>query len=321
MKTILVTGGFGILGSCLVKKLAKNNKVYVLERKVKKRNIRSLGLPKNVTKIYGNFEIIESIKKLILKYNFDVIFHLGAITQVIDSFKSPIKAYKTNIMGTINICESIRLLNKKIILIYSSSDKAYGEMSKLQYIENDRLQGQFPYDVSKSSSDLLCQSYSLTYDLKIGIVRSGNIFGPGDFNLDRLIPGTIVETIKNKNIVIRSNGKLRRDYIYVEDVARGYEKLMNKMFKSKSKLHIYNLGSKYNYNALEVVMGIYRIMRKKNLRPIVKNLFTDYEIKNQKLSYKKAKVELNWNPTISFDKGIRKTIQWYKKNINEFKTT
>ena len=168
--------------------------------------------------------------------------------------------------------------------------------------------------------NLLCQSYSLTYDLKIGIIRSGNIFGPGDFNLDRLIPGTIVEAIKNKNIVIRSNGKLRRDYIYVEDVAKGYEVLMKKMLKSTSKLHIYNLGSKYNYNALEVVLEIYKIMGKENLRPVVKNLFTEYEIQNQKLNYKKAKKELKWNPSISFDRGIRKTIQWYKKNINEFKT-
>ena len=110
-------------------------------------------------------------------------------------------------------------------------------MTKKEYLEDDRLHGDFPYDVSKSASDLIVQSYSKTYKLKVGIIRSGNIFGPGDFNLDRLVPGVIVNSIKNKNLS-RSNGKLSRDYVYVDDVAKAYVLLLEKMKKDKKIVYL-----------------------------------------------------------------------------------
>ena len=101
-------------------------------------------------------------------------------------------------MGTVNILEGIRLLNPEIILIYASSDKAYGEKNENNYKENDKLNAVFPYDVSKSTSDLICQSYSKTFSISVGILRCGNLYGPGDFNVKRIIPETIINSIKNK---------------------------------------------------------------------------------------------------------------------------
>ena len=241
------------------------------------------------------------------------------MTQVIDAYKSPFETFETNVTGTVNILEAVRNINKKIPIIYSSSDKAYGEMSKKFYIESDRLEGDFPYDVSKSASDLIAQSYSKTYNLQIGIIRSGNIYGPGDFNLDRLIPNLMVDALNNKNIKLRTNGKLRRDYLYVDDVARGYYLLMKKMFSSKEKLFTYNIGSKDNLNALELVNQVYKIIKKKNLKPIIKLKFKQIEISSQKLNFNKAKRELKWYPKTSFKIGIKKTIGWYKKNLGLFK--
>ncbi len=317
MKKILITGGYGILGSCLANKLNDiGHDVYILDRSKKKRNTLNRFINKSIKKQKGNFNELQSLIKIIKKKKFDVIFHLGAITQVIDAYKSPYEAYKTNILGTINIFESIRILKTNTKIIFSSSDKAYGTMQKQNYKENDRLHGDFPYDVSKSSSDLIAQSYSKTYNLSVAIIRSGNIFGPADFNLDRLIPGTIVNALKGKPIILRTNGKLRRDYIYVSDVAEAYVKMMNYMFKNKKKLHIYNLGSKYNFNANQVVDKIYKIM-KVNLKSIIKNK-SRIEIEAQKLNFFKAKKDLNWSPKVNFKSGILKTLKWYKDNLNLF---
>ena len=129
-------------------------------------------------------------------------------------------------MGTVNILECIKNTNPKIVFIYASSDKAYGEKKSSSYKESDKLNAIYPYDVSKSASDLISQSYSITYGLSVGILRCANLYGPGDFNLKRIIPETIINTFKNKKLKIRSNGKLTRDYLYVEDAADAYNLVM-----------------------------------------------------------------------------------------------
>ena len=318
MKKILITGGYGILGSCLANRLDDmGHDVFILDRSKKKRTTLNRFINKSIKKQKGNFNELQSLLKIIKNKKFDVIFHLGAITQVIDAYKSPYDAFKTNVMGTINIFESIRILKTNTKIIFSSSDKAYGTMQKQNYTEDDRLHGDFPYDVSKSSSDLIAQSYSKTYNLSVAVIRSGNIFGQADFNLDRLIPGTIVNALRGKPIILRTNGKLRRDYIYVSDVAEAYVKMMNYMFKDKKKLHIYNLGSKYNFTANQVVDKIYNIM-KVNLKSVIKDK-SRIEIESQKLNFSKAKKDLKWNPKINFKSGILKTLKWYKDNLHLFK--
>ena len=142
---------------------------------------------------------------------------------------------KNNTLGTINILETIRETNKSILLIYSSSDKAYGEIKKRKYLENDNLNSVYPYDLSKSCSDMICQSYAKVYDLKIAIVRCGNLFGPGDFNKNRIIPETIVSSMKNQKLKIRSSGKLVRDYLYIDDAVKAYFMIMNELKKKRQK--------------------------------------------------------------------------------------
>ena len=204
-KNILVTGGLGILGASLVKKLNKKNiyNIYVLDRSKNFKKIRILELYnlKNVNIIKGNFYDYKTVFKLIKNKNIGTIFHLGAITQVIDAYKSPLETFNSNIMGTINILESIRNLKKSINLIFSSSDKAYGSLIGKAYLESHRLNGNYPYDVSKSASDLIVQSYVKTYNLRAGIIRSGNIYGPGDLNMDRLVPHVIISSLQKKKSI------------------------------------------------------------------------------------------------------------------------
>ena len=122
-----------------------------------------------------------------------------------------------NLQSTIKLLEIARKINDKIIFIYSSSDKAYGEVTKGSYLENYPLNSIYPYDVSKSTSDLVAQSYSKTYSMRVGIIRSANIYGPYDINTKRIVPETIINLLNKKKIIIRSNGKLKRDYIFQKE--------------------------------------------------------------------------------------------------------
>ena len=317
IKNILVTGGLGLLGKPLVTFLKKKKyNVFVLDRsKNKKRNRLIKG--KNTNFIYGNYQNKNFLKKTIKNRKINIIFHTGAITQVLEGLKYPLKTYKNNIMGTINILECIRQINPKIMLIYSSSDKAYGEIKKRNYLESDNLNSIYPYDLSKTCSDLICQSYSKVYNLKVAIVRCGNLFGPGDFNKNRIIPETILSTLKNQSLRIRSSGKLIRDYLYVDDAVKAYFMIMNKLKNSNSKILIYNVGSKDNLSVIKLVNMILGLMKRKDLKPIILNK-SKKELKLQKLNDNKIRKELKWRQSITIKKGLNKTINWYKENRNLF---
>ena len=317
IKNILVTGGLGLLGKPLVNYLKKKKyNVFVLDRsKNKKRNRLIKG--KNTNFIYGNYQNKNFLKKTIKNRKINIIFHTGAITQVLEGLKYPLKTYKNNIMGTINILECIRQINPKILLIYSSSDKAYGEIKKRNYLESDNLNSIYPYDLSKTCSDLICQSYSKVYGLKVAIVRCGNLFGPGDFNKNRIIPETILTTLKNQSLRIRSSGKLIRDYLYVDDAVKAYFMIMNKLKNTNSKILIYNVGSKDNLSVIKLVNMILGLMKRKDLNPIILNK-SKKELKLQKLNDNKIRKELKWKQSITIKKALNKTINWYKEHKDLF---
>ena len=240
-KNILITGGFGLLGSNLYNFLNKKKyNVFILDKK--KNFFKKNYFKVDKKKVFlGDYLDKKLIKKIIIKKKINIIFHTGAVTQVLSALKDPEYTYNNNINGTLNFLEIIRKINKKIIFLYSSSDKAYGEVERKSYKENTCLNSIFPYDVSKSCADLICQSYAQTYKLKIGILRCGNLYGPGDFNTDRLINGYIISKIKNKIFKIRSNGKLIRDYLYIDDAVHAYYLTMIALLNKKENLRIYNV--------------------------------------------------------------------------------
>ncbi len=193
MQKVLITGGYGLLGVSLVNFLLKKKiKVVVLD--YKKSNKRKIYFTKSKNLIIekGNFVNFNNLLRIFKKHSFDGIFHLGAQTQVLKAFNKPYETHQTNVLGTLNLLEILRQKKLNIPFVYSSSDKAYGELKKKYYFENDKLNGLFPYDASKSASDLICQSYSKSYNIKVGIIRSANIFGECDFNVNRIVPETII---------------------------------------------------------------------------------------------------------------------------------
>ena len=318
-KNILITGGFGLLGQSLSGNLDKKKfKIYVLDKiKNKKRN--KFLYKKNLNIIHGDFNDKDFILKIIKNKKIKIIFHTGAVTQVLQSLKNPSETYQTNIMGTLNILESIKEIDKNIIFIYSSSDKAYGELTSRNYLESDNLNSIYPYDLSKSCSDLICQSYSKVYDLRVAIVRCGNLYGPGDFNFKRIVPETIISCIKQKSLTIRSSGKLIRDYLFIGDAVQAYILIMNKLLINKKKnMLIYNVGSKYNLSVIQLVKLILKLMNKSNLKPKILN-FSKREIQFQKLNFNKIRKELKWKQTVSMIVGLKLTIEWYIKNYHFIK--
>mgnify|MGYP006078494489 FL=1 len=317
MNKILITGGYGLLGISLVNFfLRKKAKVVIFDYKKPTIRKKFFTQSKNLIIEKGNFINLNNLVKIFKKHKFDGVFHLGAQTQVLKAYEKPYETFQTNVVGTLNLLEILKRQVINIPLLYSSSDKAYGELQKNYYYEDDNLNAVFPYDASKSTSDLICQSYSKTYDMKVGIIRSANIFGECDFNLKRIVPETVISILKNKQLKIRSSGKQKRDYIYVEDVCRAYYKVFLKLKNTKNNLLIYNTGSKYNLNALQLVKKICKILNVKE-NYIVKNI-SKAEIQNQRLNYNKIKKEINWSPIYSLDYGLKKTIFWYKKNIKLF---
>ena len=304
LKTILVTGGAGFIGSNLVAELIRqNNKVVVID------NLSS-GKKENIdkkAKFYKADVRSKKVSEIFENEKPNIVFHLAAQPLVEEAYKNPFEAIETNVMGTVNVLEACRYQKNLETVIVVSSDKAYGKSSELPYKEHSPLRGDHPYDASKSSADLIAQTYFKTYGLPVVITRFSNVFGPGDYNFSRLIPGAIEASIKNKELLIRSNGKMIREYTYIKDIVAGCIKLAN---HKKSFGEAFNFGSKNVFNVIDVVkkseqaLGIkinYKILN------IAKN-----EIPEQYLDWSKAKTMLGWQPETSFEQGIKETYNWHK---------
>jgi CDP-glucose 4,6-dehydratase len=196
--------------------------------------------------------------------------------------------------------------------LVASSDKAYGESPNLPYREDYPLQGRFPYDVSKSCADLITSMYARTYGLPAAIVRCGNLFGGGDLNFSRLIPGVIEATLRGERFKIRSDGLFVRDFVYVEDAAEAYMCLAENLARDRAiggEAFNFSLGERPTM--LDLVEKVLTIMQREDLRPIVQNI-ANAEIREQYMDPTKAQTRLGWTPRCGMDEGLRRTIEWYR---------
>jgi CDP-glucose 4,6-dehydratase len=173
------------------------------------------------------------------------------------------------------------------------------------------LHGEHPYDVSKSCADLIAQSYGRTYQLPVSIARMGNIYGPGDLNFNRIVPGTIKSIIEGNNPEIRSDGTPIREYFYVEDAVDAYLTMAEQTALLNLSGDAFNFSSGEKMTAREVVETIISVMES-DARPVIQNT-SRHEIQDQYLSIEKAKKMLNWHPRHSFSEGLTPTIAWYRK--------
>jgi len=306
IKNILVTGGAGFIGSHLTDRLIKEGyKVTVVD------NLSS-GRKENLNpkaKFYKVDVRSPKIRQILKDEKIGAVFHLAAKPIVEKVYENPIEALEINIMGTANVLESCREKGDLKAIVIVSSDKAYGKCKDLPYCEENPLKGDHPYDVSKTAADLIAQTYFKTYNLPIVITRFSNTFGPRDVYFNRIIPGIFEAIIKSKKLLIRSDGKMVREYTYVEDIVDGCLKLIQKIDRVKGEA--FNFGSKNIFSVIELIKETERILGVKvpyKILNIAKN-----EIPKQYLDWGKAKKLLNWQPKCSLERGIKKSFNWYKE--------
>ncbi|MBS3076679.1 GDP-mannose 4,6-dehydratase [Candidatus Pacearchaeota archaeon] len=316
-KKVFVTGGTGFIGTHLVNELIKNGaEVSCLIFEVRKdSSFVKLGLNDKTNLIYGDVLDLELLKLTLEKYGIDTVFHLAAQPLVQIAIKKPIETIRVNILGTLNLLEACRLNNVKRVIV-ASSDKAYGSHATLPYDESFPLRGEYPYDVSKSCTDLLAQSYGKSYGMNIGISRSSNVYGGGDLNFDRIVPETIKHILFDEPILIRSNGKFVREFFYVEDAVLAYLTLAEKISELDLKGEAFNFGTDQPITILDLVKKIKDISGKENAEIKILDV-AKTEIKDQFLSSKKAQNILGWSPSHDLNSGLSETYLWYKEFFNK----
>jgi CDP-glucose 4,6-dehydratase len=306
---IAITGATGLLGANLANKLQESgSEVFAL---IKDEESRSILSPK-INRIYGNINSKSDIEYFIHKSNPQHFLHLAAQTQAYDSLKYPYQTFYNNIVGTLNILDSLREYASCSSILVASSDKAYGELIGKKYSETHPLKGIYPYDASKSSTDLIANSYRQTYKMPIITTRACNIYGIGDFNKQRLIPGLIHSHKSNSEFVIRNKGLDLREYIHVEDVVDAYILLME-YAENENRFGSFNISASDAHSTLEIFELVQNAIGSKIKHKISSEI--TMEIREQFMDASLIKKETNWQPKLDLKGTINQITNWYLNSI------
>ncbi|NOT29317.1 MAG: NAD-dependent epimerase/dehydratase family protein [Planctomycetes bacterium] len=312
---MLVTGGTGLVGSWLTKRLlASGAEVVLLVKDVDPRSelVRSGDLAR-VALVYGSLEDFGVLQHAVNLHQTECVFHLGAQTLVEVAHRYPLATFEANVRGTYNLLEVCRVHGAIVRrVVVASSDKAYGEKAELPYTEEMSLDARHTYDVSKSCADLIAQGYAHTYRVPVAITRFGNVYGGGDLNASRIVPGTIKSLLRRERPIVRSDGSFTRDYLYVEDVVAGYLLLAQALDAQELHGQAFNFSTETRVSVLDLVARLQRLMGATDLAPDVRNT-ASAEIRHQHLSARKARERLGWEPRFDLDAGLTRTIAWYRE--------
>ena len=309
----LVTGATGLVGGWLVKSLvdAGADVVCLVRDWMPGSELVRSGAWDKVKIVRGDVVDQALLERALGEYEIDTVIHLAAQTIVGIANRNPVSTFEANIQGTWALLEACRRSPKVKQIVVASSDKAYGDQDVLPYDEATPLQGQHPYDVSKSCADLISHTYAKSYDLPVTITRCGNFYGGGDLNWNRIVPGTIRSVLRGQAPVIRSDGSFVRDYFYVEDGAAAYMLLAERMAENPGLTgEAFNFSNELQVTVLELTQKILAAMGS-DLAPDIRNEASN-EIKHQYLSAAKARRMLDWEPLYTLDTALEKTISWYR---------
>jgi CDP-glucose 4,6-dehydratase len=312
-----VTGATGLLGSWLVPRLvdAGADVVCLVRDWVPQSELVRRGTLERVKVVRGDVRDRDTIERALGEYQIETVMHLAAQAIVGIANRNPISTFETNIQGTWNLLEACRRSPTVQSIVIASSDKAYGPQEILPYTEEVAVAGSHPYDVSKSCADLLAHTYAVSYQLPVAITRCGNFYGGGDLNWNRVVPGTIRSVIHGERPVIRSDGKFVRDYLYVEDGARAYMMLAERLAADPSLRGLaFNFSIEVQLTVLDLVHRILEHMGS-NLEPDIRGEAVN-EIRHQYLSAERARRMLQWKPLFTLDEGLARTIAWYSNFFN-----
>lgn len=316
-RRVLVTGATGLLGTALIGELlARGAEVVALVRDWNpRRPLIATSVIDRLQVVSGALEHPGVITRALTQHDIDCVFHLGAQALVGTAQRDPLHTFEANVRGTYLLLDACRLQREQVRgIVVASSDKAYGAAERLPYVEATPLAGRHPYDVSKSCSDLISQAYAHSYGLPVTVARCGNLYGPGDLNFSRLIPGTILSLLRGERPIIRSDGLFQRDYVHVQDAALAYLALGEQAAEPAVRGRGFNFGPERSHSVLEVVDALRRLLGAEALQPVILGEAKS-EIRDQHLASELAHATLGWRARIPLEQGLTQTLPWYREYV------
>ena len=326
---ILITGGAGFIGSHVVRRFVNkypNYHIYNLDALTyagNLENISDIEHASNYTFIKGDIVDENFINSLFQTYQFDGVLHLAAESHVDRSISDPLSFVKTNVIGTMNLLNAAKtiwadnLQNKRFYHI--STDEVYGSLGDFGFFtESNAYSPNSPYSASKASSDHFVRAYGETYGLPYVITNCSNNYGPNHFP-EKLIPLFINNIINNKPLPVYGNGKYTRDWLYVEDHAEA----IDLVFHQGKNHETYNIGGFNEWQNIDLVKLLCALMDRKigRVKGTSEMLITYVKDRpGHDLRYaidaSKINKELGWKPSVTFEQGLEKTIDWYLTNTS-----
>ncbi len=312
MRTMLVTGGAGFIGSNFIKyMLRKHDDLKII-------NIDKLGYGSNLDNLEDlkdnpHYEFVkgdvcdfETVKNVIK--DADAVINFAAESHVDRSISNPSEFVDNNIFSVKTLLEAIRKVNPKTRFVHISTDEVYGDILHGSFTEEDRLIPSSPYSASKAAGDVLVLGYARTYNLNVSITRCTNNYGPYQFP-EKLIPKTIIRASMGMKIPIYGTGENKRDWLYVLDHCEAIEKVLEK----GEKREIYNISAGEEKTNIEIVKTILKILGKdENLIEFVEDR-PGHDIRYS-IDSSKLKEHLGWKQKYDFNTGIEETVNWYMEN-------
>jgi CDP-glucose 4,6-dehydratase len=314
-RSVLVTGGDGLLGSWLCAALvARGASVVVIRRdEPAAPGLELLGVADRVSTVRGDICEEGLIARTLNEYEVSSVFHLAAQTLVTTANRSPRSTFETNIRGTWMLLEDCRVHGVSSVVV-ASSDKAYGRQPELPYREQQPLVPSYPYDVSKAAADLIARSYWHTFELPVAVTRFANLYGGGDTNRSRLVPETVAAALCGRAPVIRSDGSPERDFLYVEDAVAAYLAIWEAVLDGRGCGEAFNAGGGDPHRVRDVVQLICRLAGS-GVEPEIRGAGVPHgEIDRQYVDAAKLRELTGWQPRVGLEQGLRMTIEWYRSN-------
>ncbi len=305
---VLITGHSGFLGTHLVGRLLKLDGTTVLGLA----RVASSPPQPGLTGLVGGMDDVDLLRRIFRKHPITAVVHLAAQSIVPQALQKPVATLEANTQGTWNLLEAMREEGSKAVFVLSSTDAVYGETGDQTAVEDSELRGTHPYAVSKICAERIARSYAATYGIPVSIARFSNLYGPGECNKDRLIPGMIDLLMRGERPRLRSDGKAVRDFLYVDDAVDALMRLIK--FTADAGLPegaIFNLGSEQPATVLDVVSTIVDLMGASGLEPEVLNQASG-EIRAVRSSSAAAREQLRWKPKMGLRSGLRETISWHR---------
>ncbi len=317
-RPVLVTGVYGFLASHLVEALVERGAAVIglYRDRPTDSYLQRTGLEARLTLVPGDITDLEACRRALNEHDVHTVFHLAAQAIVGMANRSPYSTLESNIRGTYTLLEACRELHDRGLVqavVVASSDKAYGDQPELPYREGAPLLGLHPYDASKSCADLIARMFARTYGLPVAVTRCANLYGPGDPNLSRIVPATMLSLLRGERPVIRSDGSPLRDYVFVKDAVAAYLALAAAVADGRGVGEAFNIGTGVPVSVLELVRAIVDVSGV-DLAPDVQNT-ANAEITHQYLDARHAREVLGWQATTALGDGLRTTYTWYSANL------